>query len=189
MIRLLLILLIPATLWAEYEDIEPTGVGTYDSWINVGGATKVASVTDDVDNNYIYCTSSKDHYQDFNLSDPGDIEAGDTIDSVVTYWRGRKSGIGPAAAICNQVYGASKNTGYEPTLTTSWTDFTEAFTTAPGGGSWTLAIVNALVVQMDATERDATNYPQSTKIYLRLFYTPAAGGNISYVRRKKMEDD
>ena len=173
-----------ATIYGAEETIEPEAVDAIDQWANVGGADKTTSVTDDVDGNYIVETTDEQKQQ-FRCSNVGDIGAGDTIDSVKTFWRAQDNGSGNNRVQMHQNVGVNSNSGANQALTTSWADYEENFALAPSGGAWDIAAVDSIVAEAHCTAIGGLRQVQVTKIYIIVYYTEAAAGGTSYVRRIK----
>jgi hypothetical protein len=172
---LLIILLLPVMAWAETEDLECATTTTPDDWTNEGGANKVASVSDAVDANYIW-ESTDEEQQKFRVEQTSDIGESDVIDSVKTMWRGQDNGTGANKVTIHQYVGVNSNDGSDINLSTSWTDYEDNFALAPAGGSWTLAEVDSLDLQAHCTAVGALKQVRVTRLYARVYYTPATGG-------------
>jgi len=177
LVFILLLLCLPVwcgTAWADSENIEPEATGTPDDWYNAGGANKVASVTDDVDDNRIF-EDRAGKKQRFSMANPTEIGGDDTIDSVVTHWRGKDSGTGTNNVQMHQYVGLQSNDGTDVELTTSYADYTDKFALTPDGGAWTLYDINSLRLEAHCTAIGVLKTVSVTKIYATIWYTPAAG--------------
>lgn len=189
LILILTLILSPAMAWGDSETIEPEAVGSPDEWDNSGGANKTASVTDDVDGNYILEVTDE-QMQRFRNSDPSGIDPEDDIDSVKTFWRAQDNGSGNNRVQIHQYVGANSNDGANIALTASWADYEDNFALAPDGGAWTLSDVNDMFIEAHCTAIGGLRQVQVTKIYHIVYYTPAPeGGDVSYVRRIKEEEN
>lgn len=175
---IVLLLLMCGMTWADFEKIEPDATSTPNAWDSTSGISKVTSVTDAVDDNYISETIDEDK-QRFTMANPTGIDGGDTIDSVVTYMRAKDSGTGNNKVQMHQYVDANSNDGTNEALSTSYVDYTDAFALAPDGGAWTLTDVNDLQLEAHCTAIGALKTVYVTKIYATVWFTPAAGAVYS----------
>lgn len=166
--------------------IEADATGSPDNWSNIGGANKVASVTDFIDDNYI-TTSAATGKQRFTLGNPSGIDGGDQIDSVETFWWGRDNGSGNNRVQMHQYVGANSNDGANVSLTESFVGYTDVFTLAPDGGAWTLTDLNDLQIEAHCTAIGAFRSVDVAKIYLIVYFTEAGAPaeQTSYRRREE----
>lgn len=166
----LLLIFFPAA-WGDSETLDPDHVSTPDQWTNVGGANKVASVTDDVDDNNID-EITQGEIQRFTLEDSGDIGSNDRIDSVVIYCRmTTPSGSGVVARVNHIVSSTVYGTGR--TLTGTWTDYYDSYSQVPGGGDWSLDDINNLEIEVEAVTIPTLKRAKCTRMSVTVYYTPA----------------
>ena len=157
---------------ADSEILYAISVSSPDQWDNVGGANKVESVSDDVDDNYIDETTQSER-QRFTVENPGDIGSLDIIDSIVIHSRMKTpSGTGVVARANHIV--SSTASGTSRTLTGLWTDYTDSYSTDPDGYDWSLSSINDLKVEAEAVTVPILKRAHCTKIYVVVYYTPAA---------------
>ena len=124
------------------------------NWTLAAGATKqvaVAPPNDDIIT-YITSTPTNNTQQQFVMTDPVSIGAGDTINSVSVITRMHRGGSNNVSFLMTYVVGANTSPGAGANIgTTTWTDFTETIG-RPTGGSWTLTDLNNLEVRMQNTQ-------------------------------------
>lgn len=158
----------------------PISTGTYDLYVNIGGATKKDSVrTDDGNTTYIYRRNA-DNGQSFNIDDlPDDVAT--IVDVKVIALCARVSG---SALICPYTrysgtndfsFGSQQPTG-------SYTDVTFNPATAPGGGAWSKTIINSTEI---GTKWIAGTAGQEHRVtYLRMVVevtlNPSAGAGAHF---------
>ncbi|UCC79004.1 MAG: hypothetical protein JSW64_12100 [Candidatus Zixiibacteriota bacterium] len=167
-----IILILASSVYGDSETLDPDSVSTPDQWANVGGANKVESVSDNVDDNYIDETTQGEK-QRFTVENAGDIGPGDIIDSIVIHSR-MKTPSGPGAeARVNHVvdsiaYGTTR------ALQGTYTNYSDTYSMNPEGGGWTLSDIDNLKVEADAVTIPILKRAFCTKIYVVVYYTPAA---------------
>jgi len=167
----LLILAFTAAVRAESEVLHADSVSSPDQWANVGGANKVESVSDDVDNNYIDETTQGEK-QRFTLENAGDMGPNDIIDSVVIHSRMKTpSGTGIVARV-NHIVSSTEN-GTDRTLATTYTNYSDAYSTDPDGNDWSLTNINNLKIEAEAVTIPTLKRAYCTKMYAIVYYTPA----------------
>ncbi|UCE65313.1 MAG: hypothetical protein JSU85_10605 [Candidatus Zixiibacteriota bacterium] len=164
----------------DSEILYADSVSSPDQWINVGGASKVESVSDDVDGNYID-EITQGEKQRFTVEDAGDIGPLDIIDSIVIHSRFKTpSGTGVVARV-NHIVSSTAN-GTSRTLTGSWANYTDTYSTDPDGGGWSLPSINNLKVEAETVTVPALKRAQCTRIYIVAYYTPVPAAPV-YRRR------
>jgi len=154
--------------------INPTAEGFYTGWTNAGGATKVISVTDAVDGNYIHDAGGI-AYQTFVLEDLP-TEAVAIEGDVVGFERSRTAGTPDDPIRIRLRYSGTDADSTNISNTTSFTDYTKNFGTAPGAVPWTPTILNATEGGVVTLAAAFAQQNRCTRFYLYGNYTPAGGG-------------
>lgn len=168
----LIILLFCSTARGDSEILYANAISSPDQWANVGGANKVESVSDDVDDNYIDETTQGEK-QRFTVEDAGDIGPFDIIDSIVVHSRMKTpSGTGVVARVNHIVSSTANGTGRS--LTGSWINYTDTYSTDPDGSEWSLSSINNLKVEAEAVTIPVLKRAHCTKIYIVAYYTPVS---------------
>jgi len=144
-----------------------------------GGAdyTVVLDDANDATGVYAYSASSSTHYTKTAL--PG-IMMGATLQSVDVFHReGNNYGGDPMTGCAAYVrYGGVNIYGAFRTCPTTglFASFTENIPTAPGGGAWTLASLDACTIGVFSQGSGSDNYHFVQELDLRVTYEPAPGG-------------
>jgi len=128
------------------EQLLLTAVGTVDNWTLTAGSTKVVAcqTPDDDSTTYISSGTTASIVQMFTLEDPGDIGAGDSITDVAVRVRDVRGGApGPSFVVRITTSGGTSDSATQ-TAGAAYADYTANFATAPGGGSWSLSLLNEL---------------------------------------------
>jgi len=167
-----MLLIFTSAAWGNSEILYADLVTAPDQWANVGGANKVESVSDDVDDNYIDETAQGEK-QRFTVEDAGDIGSFDIVDSIVVHSRMKTpSGTGVVARI-NHIVSSSAN-GTSRTLSGAWTDYTDTYSTDPDGNDWSLTSINNLKIEAEAVTIPILKRAHCTRMYVVVYYTPAS---------------
>jgi hypothetical protein len=180
----LVILIFHSAARGDSEILYVDSVSSPDQWDNVGGASKVASVSDDVDDNYIDETNQGEK-QRFTVEDSEDIGPSDKIDSIVIHGRMKTpSGTGVVARVNHMV--SSTTNGTSRTLAGTWTNYTDTYFTDPDGYDWSLSSINNLKVEAEAVTVPVLKRAHCTKIYVVVYYTPTAPSFRRRIYQQKM---
>lgn len=131
--------------------IQPDAESSPTLWTVVGAASKVAAVTDASDASYITSGGTNNTQQQFTLSACG-LTPRDRIDSVAFVSRCTRGGASNVNFQTTAVLGANTTAGGAQTATSTTTDYTDTFTTQPGGGRWTVENVDALEYRIQNTQ-------------------------------------
>lgn len=178
---ILMMVILPTSAFAEYEDIEPETVGSPDQWQTFGGPNKIILVTDTDDFTYIY-EDSAGHVQVFALTDPSGISGNDTIDSVNVIWRAQDNGNGTNEGRVILYLSGNTETGPAVGLTASWINYDHSFPDRPGGSGWAVDDVNDLEIQTECVSVAKSRQVRCSRIYVRIYFTPAPA-NVSSRRK------
>jgi hypothetical protein len=114
------------------------------------GYNLINGTTPDDDSGYISATSPAPSPATFNMSDlPANVTS---VKGVMAITRSRKTDGGDGQLQVSLVSGASTGDGSNRTITTAYTYWTDLWETDPqGGGVWTKARVDALVLKLNRT--------------------------------------
>lgn len=150
-----------------------------DHWTNVGGADKVASVTDGTDGNYINEVNA-DSSQRFLLVDPG---ADILIDSVKLEGRMQKTGASTVTIALVDSSNGTVRDGTSNSMTTSWAAYNEVYTTRPGGGPFTLANLDEIAIGVKAPALPGLHNARCTKLDFIAYMSAAFLDDVDGVTR------
>lgn len=126
---------------------------TPNNWTLSAGATKAAAVSgNDGDTSYISSGGTANTQQQFSLVNPVHIQPGDVISSVTLRATARRASNPGGSFRLTAVLGASTALGTPYSTANTYADFTDAFTTRPGGGAWTLTDVQNLEARIHNTQ-------------------------------------
>jgi hypothetical protein len=158
------------------EQLDPSAVGNYDQFLNVGGATKVASISPPDDDGTTCIREYHLNYrQSFTLAASA-IPAGSTINSVTVHSRLATSegAAGDYVKTFIRLGGADVDSAAHHVFPTfdHWTDFDDALS-RPGGGSWDLADLASLEIGVAVAM--PSSWADCTTIYAVIDYTPGGG--------------
>ena len=161
------------------ENINPDATSNPNQWFNIGGANKVASVTDAIDANYII-ESTLNEIQRFTLVNPAGIGPADKINSVKTFFRAQETDATEKLNLkirSSQVIGINKNTDAADTnLSRRWVNYNgDTFIEKPGGGGWDLAALNSLEIEIKCTAVESFQSVKVTRFYAVIDYTSRTG--------------
>jgi hypothetical protein len=178
-ILFLFIFLLACSAQAGSEIIYPESVGTLDEWTNVGGADKIASLTDADDASYINSSNgSTNDTQEVNVSDLTVAEGADVIDSVRVFWRTSENGIVAAMeGRASIMIGSDVLNGTTRSFSGTGiiVEYTESFTSPPGSrGTWDIVEVDSLVTRLAVTTASAGDHVRVYKMYIEVFFTSAS---------------
>ncbi len=166
---LLIILIAASAVRGESETLYCDSISSPDQWTNFGGADKVESVSDMVDNNFID-EMTQGEIQRFTLQDPDGIGQYDQIDSIIVKSRMyTPSGTGTVARVNHIV--SSTAYGTNRSLAGTWTDYQDAYSTDPDGGDWSLGDIINLKIEAEAVTLPILKRARSTRMYVVVFYT------------------
>lgn len=169
------------------EVLAASAVNTPDNWTLEAGSDKVSAVAvNDGDTSYITSSPNSGTQQQFTLTDPVTVQAGDVIQSVTL-----RATVKRVTQSCNHfltaVLGASTAAGTTRAAGSSYTTSSDTFTSRPGGGAWTVAdlgnlqgrIQNSQGRDMRCTRFDAlvsaTRVTGPTNVTFALLLPPAHG--------------
>jgi hypothetical protein len=156
------------------ETLSISATSSPDNWTNTGGADKVASVAlpDDGDTSYISSGTTSGTEQQFAVANTTDaIAPNASMTSVTITCRAKKTSVFTVGIIASCILSGNTSTGSTHTLSTGYQDFTDTFTTKPGGGAWTKADVDAIEVKVkNSAARDVL----CTSVSLAVNYTLVA---------------
>ncbi len=155
--------------------IRPTSQGNYNAWILGAGASKPVAESDASDATHINTdgTTMTDSYVLDDLpSDAGYIDG-----SVVWNARINKAAGGSAVSGAQALlrYSGTDSLGVAESIDGTITTFTETYATAPGGGAWDVATVNATE---GGIKSDWTVIVNCYDIWLTGTYEVSAGGLV-----------
>ena len=161
------------------QTLDPDANPSPSQWDSTATGTKLSSITDATDANYIFSpvsTVDTDAFalQDFTLST---YEFGDVIDSLKLFIRAQKVGI-PATTFLPQILiGSDVLSGSSIGLTTSWVGYTRVFTVPPGSrGTWDAWELDSTKVRFvtDEVHGEARITQCSTVVYITKQFTKIA---------------
>lgn len=155
------------------ETLAVTGVGASDDWTRTGGTDKPNAVsTNDGDTSYLQGNLALHPDQILTFADPSAVKAGDSITNVTVSVVAKKTGPGTGGFTftCDDGGGATTRTVNNVEFTGSYVQFDNSNDTAPSGGAWTLAKLNALTTHMAQTQSQDT---RATQVFATVTYTPA----------------
>jgi len=147
--------------------LDPTAVSSPDLWTNVGGANKVISVNlpDDEATTRIQSTTPGDT-QYFALENmPANANV---INSVVQTSRASESAA-DASFKSRIKTGLTDIAGATNALTTSWVNYDDVWATAPGGETWTVALLDDTELAVEHVS-DTGQFSRVTSMYLTVVY-------------------
>ena len=161
---------------ADTQILRPTGAGFYTgACVLVGPADwqDVDETTPDENTTYVYaegvvdlCGSPvQDTYQ------AQDFSGSATLDSVVVTIRCAKSaasGTNTAQTLIR--VNAKDSLGTSNTVTTTYTDYRYKYAQKPGGGSWTVADVNALEIGAKLVASASGGNTKCTQVFATVYY-------------------
>ena len=168
----LILLVFYSVARGDSEILYADSVSLPDQWDNYGGANKVESVSDDVDDNYIDETTQGEK-QRFTVENAGDIGPLDIIDSIVVHSRMKTPSDPGTVARINHIVSSTAN-GTGRTLTGSWINYTDTYSTDPDGNGWSLTSINNLKVEAEAVTIPILKRAHCTRIYIVAYYTPVS---------------
>lgn len=156
------------------EDLVPDGVGTYNQWTENGGSGH--SIMHDSNNaTFISCYNcGRKSYSMGNMTSP-DVGP---ISKLTHIARASESAANAGYAPFFR-YGGTNDDGAAQAVTTSWLDYAVDFPTAPGGGPWSLSIVNSTEVGVLWGGGVATI--RVSEIKVRVHFSLAVGGFALFV--------
>ena len=154
--------------------LDPTSAGTYTQWTEVGGVRSTL-VSDNNDATYIRGVASalRDSYQMDNL--PAAAAGGGVIRSVKSRNRGKyiPGCLGHYIFVrLDGTDGSNLTIG----MTDSWAWWVSATHSRPGGGSWTVANVNAVEAGVRARTVTDSGDTYCSEIELQVNWSPATSG-------------
>jgi hypothetical protein len=146
---------------------EVLSTGTPNDWTLGAGASKPAAVfyggSHDDDSTYIVSVGLNTE-QRFNIEDNITIPAGAPITSVDIIARCRSEvALDPSQYFVSTVVGGDVEAGATHNTTSSYQTVTDNFTLAPSGSPWTITDIDALVVEIQASDADIA---RCTTIYV-----------------------
>lgn len=165
---------------ADTQTLRPTGTGFYTgACVLVGPANwqDVDEFTPDENSTYVYaegvidlCGSPvQDTYQAQDFSGSG------TLDSVVVTIRCAKSAAAGTNTAQTLIRVNSKDSlGTSNTVTTTFADYRYQYAQKPGGGSWTVADVNALEIGAKLIASATGGNTKCTQVFATVYYAPQA---------------
>jgi len=153
-------------------------IGTHDAWALAAGASKVIAVAEpDDDGTTRINTSTLNAKQSFNLDNlPGGASAIVSVTTVARFNETAASATTMRAFLLlagATVNGATRNPGG------AWTTYSEEIA-KPGGGTWSVADVNALEVGCEEVA-DSVESAQCTTLYVEVVYDSADSGFILFI--------
>lgn len=142
---------------------------------------KVADVTPDEDDTFLWEDSSFGHWDTFELSNPA--TGTESITKVTATVRGRDQGDGAHAAIQTVIRtGGSEYFGGEETLSGSYENYSKEYKNNPKtGNQWTWAEVTALEAGVFLVTNDGKN-ARCTQVFITIEATPACEYRIDHQR-------
>ncbi len=146
----LFICLCATSAFATFEIIDPVSIGASDTFDSTSGGTKPTILTDQDEATYIFRSNSTGT----DIYNIGDLTATDieTIDSVIIHYKAQDNGAGNNRVRIDARIKDDITQGSAISLTTSWVDYSESFTTPPGSrGTWDDFEVDSLLVQIVCT--------------------------------------
>ena len=153
------------------EQLAVTGIGTYDQYIQWGGANKIDVVQppDNDNTDGVWTNGTTDNRQSYTLAATA-IPPGSTITKVTVH--GRHDWYS-SASTCRQFLRLGANEEYSPQhalLEEVWQNFEDDIA-RPGGGAWQIADLATLEAGMH-TDTGTRHY--CTTFYVIVTYTPPA---------------
>jgi hypothetical protein len=159
--------------------LRPMGDGNYRDFSYLGDTRNwrcVDEQTADGDTTYVYIRDTGTSNRDTYATENSPVTTG-TINSVTIYIVAEyssSSGTGYADTILrisgNNYYG---NNGNDFTLTTTYTSYSQIYTSNPAGGAWTWTTINNLECGVRLrTSSWNQGYARCTQVYIEVNYTP-----------------
>lgn len=165
---------------ADTLTLRPNASGDLQEWETLVGSSHWGATSDQTDATYIETTGSSSKSDIQNLQDPtfGDS---DTINSVTYYIRYYVTNGG---AQREKIYlfeksGSSRLTDSGNLARTQWTDISFTKTTAPDGGSWTKAKIDALQAGAQVFALALGESISISEIWIVVDYSPSAVVSVS----------
>lgn len=174
---LLLMCVTCPSLYAATATIRPSSVGSNDQW-TCGGCNKVTQVTDLDDCEFggtAVSSSTVGHKQRFVMAAPSPaLPDGSVVTQVtaqVTYCR---AGSLNGSWRINTIVGSASNSSSSISSTTNCCNQTDQSLTEPNDGSWSVADVSDLQLEL---ENLSTNGTSASDVVVVVSYSPPAGNS------------
>ena len=165
------------------ENLAMSATGTPNGWTLNAGATKMAAVAlpDDAGTTSISSGATAETIQEFTVGNTTGAVASDAlISSVQIVCRARRGALEVADAnfLLTVEVGVNAIDGSSHTAGAAFADFTDSFLSKPGGGAWSKADVDDLVLRVRNTEAQDV---EVTTLYVVVTYTLYPGTARSLV--------
>lgn len=190
---LLIILFTASMAWAGSETLDPNS-DIYNDWTCVGidCPDHWRELSDNNDAGYDSSYNSDTDAAMYGL--PTASTADSTIDSVVYHLRVKLYHVNNTVAILDSVAGQTaaspRQSSTISNTTTSYFDSTRSYTTDPDGGEWSWTDITNLNIGYTMVNAQNKQSTLVSELWAVVWYTyAAAGGDISYVRRIKEQEE
>lgn len=158
------------------EILQVSAVGATNNWLLGAGANKVVAVNQpsDGDTSYIRSNTASGTIQQFAVTDSA-LPSFAVIQSVVVKAECKRGGTQNVTYVVSVISNGTTD-GASRTAGAAYAVTTDTFNTRPAGGAWTVADVNALVIQIRNTQaRDC----RCTTFWVEVNYTLTVTNNES----------
>jgi len=141
------------TITTVTDAMAATGAVAPDNFTLAAGADKVTAVAvNDGNTSYLTSGSAANTQQQFALANPAHIQPGDTINSVTLRATCSRNSTPAGSIVLTAVLGGNASAGATHGTGNGYADFTDTFTSRPGGGAWTLKDVQNLEIRIQNTQ-------------------------------------